>query len=71
MDSNTWGVLTTLLIDVSVAVFILLGWFLMRVLRGNGPANPRKISDQSNVLFLEDSLEQSHDYLNAVPVDMS
>ena len=35
LDSETLAVLTTLILDVSGAIAILLGWFIFRKLRGD------------------------------------
>lgn len=54
LDSETLAVLTTLILDVSGAIAILLGWFIFRKLRGD----KKNIKRQNNGL---DRTEQLFD----------
>jgi hypothetical protein len=59
MDSNTFGVLTTLGIDTLIALIILIGWLLIRKIRGDKQTLSRDSDRTGSLAFDEESVDYS------------
>ena len=57
MDSNTLGVLTTLLIDVVGAICFLIGWLIFRKVRGDKTTITKHSGQGLEDLIFDESLD--------------